>query len=112
VKSLDAESLAFLHAIASQSNLTAASKQLGVTRSALSHRLRDIERRIGASLFHRTTRRLVLSQAGEVLLAHAEQIAAQVREANTALQESLDSNPGLSRTPEERERKLAAPVIS
>ena len=33
-----------------------------VTRSALSHRLRDIERRIGSLLFHRTTRRLVLSQ--------------------------------------------------
>jgi DNA-binding transcriptional LysR family regulator len=94
VKSLDADSLAFLHAIASQSNLTAASKQLGVTRSALSHRLRDIEKRIGASLFHRTTRRLVLSQAGEVLLAHAEQIAAQVQEANSALQESLGSISG------------------
>jgi DNA-binding transcriptional LysR family regulator len=94
VKPLDADSLAFLHTIASQASLTAASKQLGVTRSALSHRLRDIERRIGASLFHRTTRRLVLSQAGEVLLAHAENIAAQVQEANTALQESLGSISG------------------
>jgi DNA-binding transcriptional LysR family regulator len=94
MRSLDADSLAFLHALGSQSSLTAASKQLGVTRSALSHRLRDIERRIGVSLFHRTTRRLVLTQAGEILLAHAEQIAARVQEANSALQESLGSISG------------------
>jgi DNA-binding transcriptional LysR family regulator len=94
MNSLDADSLALLHAIASESSLSAASKRLGVTRSALSHRLREIERRIGASLFHRTTRRLVLTKAGEVLFAHAEHIAAEVQEANTALQESLGSISG------------------
>jgi DNA-binding transcriptional LysR family regulator len=94
VKSLDADSLAFLHAIASESSLSAVSKRLGVTRSALSHRLREIEKRIGASLFHRTTRRLVLTKAGEVLFTHAERITAEVQEANTALQESLGSISG------------------
>jgi DNA-binding transcriptional LysR family regulator len=94
MKSLDADCLACLHAIASESSLSAASKRLGVTRSALSHRLREIEKRIGASLFHRTTRRLVLTKAGEVLFAHAEHIAAEVQEANTALQDSLGSISG------------------
>ncbi|HZM47580.1 MAG TPA: LysR substrate-binding domain-containing protein [Burkholderiales bacterium] len=86
---LDADSLTFLHAIACEASLSAASKRLGVTRSALSHRLRDIERKIGASLFHRTTRRLLLTETGEALFTHAEQIATHVQEANVALQDSL-----------------------
>ena len=94
MKTLDADCLACLHAIASESSLAAASRRLGVTRSALSHRLHEIEKRIGASLFHRTTRRLVLTKAGEVLFAHAESIAAKVQEANIALQDSLGSISG------------------
>ena len=94
MKPLDADSLGLLHAIASESSLSAASRRLGVTRSALSHRLREIEKRIGASLFHRTTRRLVLTKGGEALYAHAERVAAEVRKANTALQESLGSVSG------------------
>ncbi len=91
---LDADSLALLHAIASESSLAAASRRLGVTRSALSHRLRDVERRIGASLFHRTTRRLILTESGKALFAHAEHIAVEVQEANVALQASLGSISG------------------
>lgn len=94
MKTLDADSLTLLHAIACESSLSAASRRLGVTRSALSHRLRDVEKGIGASLFHRNTRRLVLTKTGEALLAHAERIAGQVAEANVALQESLGSISG------------------
>ena len=46
-----------------------AAEQLGVSASAVSHRLRKLERAIGVKLFHRLNRRLVLTDAGSVYLS-------------------------------------------
>lgn len=40
---------------------------MGVTQSALSHSIRGVESRLGVSLFHRTTRSLSTTEAGEAL---------------------------------------------
>ena len=53
-------------------SLTRAGDQLHLTQSALSHQLRDIESRLGAALFLRVGKRLVLTPAGERLLASAK----------------------------------------
>ncbi|MGF1593978.1 MAG: LysR substrate-binding domain-containing protein [Kiloniellaceae bacterium] len=51
-------------AVARLGNLAAAAEALGITASAVSHRVRGLERELGVHLLHRTPRGLTLSQAG------------------------------------------------
>ncbi|OQW61385.1 MAG: transcriptional regulator [Proteobacteria bacterium SG_bin9] len=54
-------------AIARHKSFRAAAAELGVTASALSHSLRNIEERLDVRLFNRTTRSVALTEAGERL---------------------------------------------
>src|ERR1700731_85456 len=54
--------------VANHLSFRAASAQLGVTASALSHSMRQLEERLGARLLHRTTRSVSLTDAGLRLL--------------------------------------------
>ena len=55
-------------AIADQRSFRAAASRLGVTPSALSHTMRQMEERLGVRLLHRTTRSVSLTDAGQRLL--------------------------------------------
>ena len=55
-------------AVADHLSFRAASAQLGVTASALSHSMRQLEERLGVRLLHRTTRSVSLTDAGIRLL--------------------------------------------
>ncbi|HNV91454.1 MAG: LysR family transcriptional regulator [Thauera sp.] len=52
-------------------SMAAAARTLGCTRAQVSKQVAELERRLGAALFERSTRRLVLTPAGEVFLRHA-----------------------------------------
>jgi len=54
--------------VANHLSFRAASTQLGVTASALSHSMRQLEERHGVRLLHRTTRSVSLTDAGLRLL--------------------------------------------
>ncbi|HEY6983878.1 LysR family transcriptional regulator [Reyranella sp.] len=60
--------LAFL-AVARERSFTRAAAKLGVSQSALSHTMRELEARLGLRLLTRTTRSVSPTQAGEHLLA-------------------------------------------
>jgi DNA-binding transcriptional LysR family regulator len=55
-------------AVADHLSFRAAASQLGVTPSALSHSMRQLEERLGIRLLHRTTRSVSLTDAGLRLL--------------------------------------------
>src|SRR5580692_11664913 len=55
-------------AVADRLSFRAAASQLGVTPSALSHSMRQLEERLGVRLLHRTTRSVSLTDAGGRLL--------------------------------------------
>ena len=55
-------------AVANHLSFRAAAAQLGVTPSALSHSMRQLEERLGARLLHRTTRSVSLTDAGRRLI--------------------------------------------
>jgi DNA-binding transcriptional LysR family regulator len=55
-------------AVASERSFTRAAARLGVSQSALSHTIRDLEERLGVRLLTRTTRSVAPTQAGERLL--------------------------------------------
>jgi DNA-binding transcriptional LysR family regulator len=55
-------------AVADQRSFRAAASRLGVTPSALSHSMRQLEERLGIRLLHRTTRSVSVTDAGQRLL--------------------------------------------
>jgi LysR family transcriptional regulator for metE and metH len=61
-----------VQAIAAHGSITAAADALGTTQSALSHQLREAERRLDVSLFRRIGKRLRPSPAGERIASAAE----------------------------------------
>jgi len=58
-------------AVVERQGFSAASRTLGITKSAVSKRINQLERHLGARLLHRTTRKLSLTEAGERYYEHA-----------------------------------------
>src|SRR5690606_40432849 len=71
---LEIRHLQLVRAVAETGTLTAAAERLCVTQSALSHRLRELEQRLGSAVFHRQGRRMIPTRTGARLLAAAEQV--------------------------------------
>src|ERR1700726_1133886 len=55
--------------LANLGSLTVAAEELGGTRSALSHRIADLEKALGVALVRKAGRKLRLTEDGERLLA-------------------------------------------
>ena len=77
--SLD-EMLAFVSVVDSGS-ISAAAEQLGQTASGVSRALSRLEEKLSVTLLRRTTRRLELTEEGELFLAQARRILASVEDA-------------------------------
>ena len=71
--------------VADHLSFRAASAQLGVTASALSHSLRQLEERLGTRLLHRTTRSVSLTDAGLRLLGELRPAMGRIAGAIEAL---------------------------
>jgi DNA-binding transcriptional LysR family regulator len=88
--------LAFL-AVAREQSFTKAAAKLGVSQSALSHTMRELEARLGVRLLARTTRRVAPTEAGERLVQSLgprfEEIEAEI----AALSELRDKPAGTVR---------------
>lgn len=72
--SLNYHHLHYFWTIAREGSVAAAAARLHVTASALSIQLRQLEERIGQSLFTRQNRRLTLTEAGRIALDYADTI--------------------------------------
>jgi DNA-binding transcriptional LysR family regulator len=68
-------------AVADQRSFRAAASQLGVTPSALSHSMRQLEERLGVRLLHRTTRSVSATDAGLRLLDRLRPAMSQISDA-------------------------------
>ncbi|WP_265519776.1 LysR family transcriptional regulator [Nitratireductor luteus] len=68
--------LRYFHTVAHEGNLTRAAQRLNVSQSAVSSQIRQLEERLGQSLFERRGRTLVLTEAGRIALDHADAIFA------------------------------------
>ena len=84
--------LAFL-AVAKERSFTRAAARLGVSQSALSHTMRDLETRLGVRLLARTTRSVSPTEAGERLLVTLEPRLEEIDAELAALSE-LRERPG------------------
>jgi DNA-binding transcriptional LysR family regulator len=62
-------------------SLSAAALRLKLSRSVVSDRLAELERELGVRLMHRTTRKLSLTEDGEVFLPRARALSADIASA-------------------------------
>lgn len=70
--SLDLYTLSLIRLVAKHRGFTAASKEAGISQSALTRQVQGLEAQIGVQLFERTTRVVSLTEAGAVLLRETE----------------------------------------
>jgi LysR family transcriptional activator of nhaA len=68
--------LRYFWAVAHDGNLTRTAQRLNLTQSALSVQIRKLEERLGHALFERRGRQLHLTEAGQIVLDHADAIFA------------------------------------
>lgn len=69
--------LAVFVAVVEAGSLTAAARQLGMSKAAVSDQIKRLEAALDARLLNRTTRRLSLTQAGQACYAHAVRMVAE-----------------------------------
>lgn len=76
---------------------SAAARLLGLPTSTVSHRVAMLEKRLGVTLLQRTTRRLHLTDAGQVYFDHASAGLVQMFDAEAAVTEATAEPRGLLR---------------
>ncbi|MEC6907250.1 LysR family transcriptional regulator [Photobacterium piscicola] len=95
--------LLFYHLIETGSFCKAAD-HIGLTKSVVSKRITGLETALGVQLIYRTTRKLTLTEAGEVFYHHAREVYNAVQNANDAMNGLGESLTGTIR--------LTVPTIS
>jgi DNA-binding transcriptional LysR family regulator len=75
------DGIATFVAVAEAGSISEAARRLRLSKSVVSERLAELERSLGASLLHRTTRKLSLTEDGVSFLGRATRIARDVEEA-------------------------------
>ena len=76
-----ASELAAFAQVVELGSFTASARALGVPKVAISRAVQSLEKRVGAKLLTRTTRRVSITDAGRALLPHAQRIAAETASA-------------------------------
>jgi DNA-binding transcriptional LysR family regulator len=78
------EAMSVLLAVVETGSLSAAGRRLGAPLSTVSRKISDLELLLGAKLFSRSSRRIVLTEAGQSYVAACKRILADVEEAERA----------------------------
>lgn len=94
--------------------MSAAARELNVSVGSLSKRVAHLEERLGARLFHRTTRRLTLTDSGRAYHERCGRILADIEEAQAAVTGLHDHPRGELRLSASVSfgRKHVAPVVA
>lgn len=95
MKHVTLRQLQIFEAAARHLSFSKAAQALFLTQPAVSMQIKQLEEQAGLPLFEHIGKRVFLTQAGEVLLAHVRAIAAQLREAEAALASLAGSFSGL-----------------
>ena len=76
---MDLRQLRSFIAVAEERSFTVAARRLNISQPPLSQHIQSLEAVLGMQLFHRTSRKVELTQAGEALLARAHAIQQQIK---------------------------------
>jgi molybdate transport repressor ModE-like protein len=83
---LDVRRMRVLREVAAQGSFSAAADALSLTQSAVSQQVAALEREVGATLVERGPRGIRLTDAGEALVRHTDEVLARLRAAEAELQ--------------------------
>src|SRR5436305_9131270 len=83
---MDVRQLRYLVALAEERHFTRAAAREHIAQPALSQQIRRLENELGLALVDRTTRRVSVTPAGELLVDRARRILAEVEAAQSELQ--------------------------
>lgn len=89
--------MAFFSLLARTGSFSATALELGISKPAVSKRLALLEARLGVKLLIRTTRRSGLTPEGEIYLAHARRILADIDDMEQQVAGSMAAPKGLLR---------------
>ncbi len=89
--------LKLIVAVTEEKSVTRAGERLGLTQSALSHQLREIEDRLGTPLFLRLNKRMLPTQAGERLLGMARRVLDELKRAEDEIEQMSSNSKGMLR---------------
>ena len=84
---MELRQLAYFEAVVRHGGFSRAAEQLHVAQPAVSAQIRRLELELGTALLERTTRRVRLTPAGELVLTRARSALAQVEGARADLAE-------------------------
>ncbi len=84
---IDSRQLRAFIMLAECASFTEAAKQLHLSQSAVSHSIKAIEEDVGCLLFDRMGKKVLLTQAGEQLLHHAQKILIETGAARSSLKQ-------------------------
>ena len=82
---LDLNDMAYFAEVVDRGGFAAAGRSLGIPKSKLSRRVSELEKRLGVRLLQRTTRKLSLTEAGELYHRHAVAMREEAEAAEEAV---------------------------
>jgi DNA-binding transcriptional LysR family regulator len=93
----DFEAWSIFACVVEHKSFTGAADALGLSKATISKAVTRLELQVGAPLFHRTSRRLSLTESGAKLVEHARAILAEGQAAEEAARDEASEPVGLVR---------------
>ena len=91
---MDWDRLRVFHAVAEAGSITHAGETLHLSQSAVSRQIQSLEHAMGATLFHRHPRGLLLTSEGEILYEATQEITAQLNASTVRLRDNREGVHG------------------
>lgn len=88
----DLNDLYFFCLVVEQKSFTKAGQSIGITKSKISRRISELESRLGVRLLHRSTRKLALTDIGQIFYQHCKAMVDEAQSAQEAT-ELVQSKP-------------------